>query len=117
LKPTTLSQAIATAALVLSLWGCSRAPVVTVKNESGRELQNVVLSGSGFTESIGTLGPAATHSVSPRVRGESGIRLQFDTAGQHYDSGEQGYFETSGGYHVSVAVDRQMKVAVDGKLN
>jgi hypothetical protein len=50
------------------------------------------------------------------VHGESGIRVQFDTAGQHYDSGEKGYFEASGGYHVSVAVDRQMKVAVDAKL-
>ena len=100
----------------MSLTSCSRGPVVTLKNDSASELHNVVLSGSGFTESIDTLRPATVHSFSPRVRGESGIRVQFDAAGQHYDSDEQGYFEATGGYRVSIVVDRRMKVAVDAKL-
>jgi hypothetical protein len=116
LKPATISHAVAAAAIAFSFAACSRGPVVTLKNDSGTELQNVVLSGSGFSQRVGTLAPAAVQSFSPRVRGESGIRLQFDTAGQHHDSGEQGYFEASGGYRVSVAVDRDMKVAVDAKL-
>ena len=98
------------------LAGCSRAPVVTLKNDSAAELQNVVLSGSGFSESVRTFPSAAVHSFSPRVRGESGIRVQFDAAGQHHDSGEQGYFEASGGYRVFVVVDHEMKVAVDAKV-
>jgi hypothetical protein len=116
LKAITVSRAIVAAVVALSFGGCSRDPVITLKNDSDSELQNIVLSGSGFTESIGTLRPAAVHSFSPRVRGESGIRVQFDAAGQHHDSGEQGYFEASGGYRVSIVVDPQMKVAVDAKL-
>jgi hypothetical protein len=104
-------------ALALSVVSCSRGPVVTIRNDSGGELQNVVISGSGFSENIGTLPPAATHSFSPRVRGESGIRVQFDAAGEHHDSGEQDYFEAGEPYRVSVTVDQQIKVAVDAKVD
>jgi hypothetical protein len=116
LKPLVVKYALAAAAVALSVAGCSRSPIVTLKNNSGRELQNVVISGSGFSERVGTLSSEGSHSFSPHVRGESGIRTQFDAAGQHHDSGEQGYFEASGGNRVSVVIDSEMKVAVYAKL-
>lgn len=72
-----------------------------------------MLSGSGFSEKIDVLPAGETHSFSPRVRGESGIRVQFDAPGQHYDPGEQGYFEAGEPYRVSVTIDPAMKVTVD----
>ena len=65
------------------------------------------------SQRIGDLPAGAEHSFSPSVRGESGIQVAFDAAGQHYDSGEQGYFEASGGYRVSVVIDPKMKVVVE----
>jgi hypothetical protein len=97
------------------LVSCSRSPVVTLRNDSGVQLQNIVVSGSGFSEKIDILLVGGTHSFSPRIRGESGIRVQFDAAGQHHDPGEQGYFEAGEPYRVSVMIDPKMNVAVDAK--
>ena len=74
-----------------------------------------MVDGSGFSEKINVLPAGGTHSFSPRIRGESGIRVQFDTAGQHYDSGEHGYFEAGEPYRISVTIDPKMNVTVDEK--
>ena len=95
------------------LAGCNHPPVVTLTNRSGVALTNVVITGSGFSERIGEFPAGAERSFSPTVRGETGIQVTFDAAGQHYDSGEQGYFEAGGGYRVSVVIDAQMRVTVE----
>ena len=109
----TAVRQIGLALLMIGLGSCERFPVVTVTNRSGVALTKVVIAGSGFSERIGDLPSGAERSFRPSVRGESGVQVTFDAAGQHYDSGEQGYFEATGGYHVSVVIDPQMKVSVD----
>jgi hypothetical protein len=89
---------------------------VTIANRSRVVLDNVVVSGSGFSIPVGHLGVDETRSLSPRPRGESGIRVAFDAAGQHHDSGEQGYFEGGNAYRVSITVDTAIKVTVNSSL-
>jgi hypothetical protein len=96
--------------------GCSDDPTITITNRSGQPLDNVVVSGSGFSESIGAMSPGAEREVAVAPRGESGVRLTFDVGEQHVDSGDQGYFEGSGGYHVSAKVQPDLTVLVLSEL-
>jgi len=110
-----ISQVVILAAIV-ALVGCSRAPVVTITNRSTNALANVVVSGSGFTNRIDSIAAGAESRLTVRPRGESGVRIEFDARGQRVDSGEQGYFESGGGYRVAVTVEPDLKVSVSSDL-
>jgi hypothetical protein len=101
---------------LVALAGCSRAPVVTITNYSSITLSNVVVSGSGFSERIGTVEAGGQHKLTVHPRGESGMRVAFDAGSQHVDSGDQGYFEASGGYRVSATVGTNLSVSVSSDL-
>lgn len=96
--------------------GCSDDPTITITNRSAKPLDNVVVSGSGFSESVGSMSPGEEREVAVDPRGESGIRLTFDVGEQHVDSGDQGYFEGSGGYHVTASVRADLTVSVSSEL-
>jgi hypothetical protein len=102
--------------LAAILVGCSGHPAVTVTNRSSTTLENLVVSGSGFSEDIGSLPSGAQRSFSPHPRGESGLRVAFDALGGHHTTAIEGYFEDSGGYRVSVSIDGHFKVTVDSTL-
>jgi hypothetical protein len=97
--------------------GCSDDPTITITNRSGEALDNVVVSGSGFSQSIEAMSPDAQREVAVDPRGESGVRLTFDVGEQHVDSGDQGYFEGSGGYHVAATVQPDLTVSVSSELS
>lgn len=103
-------------AAIVVLTGCSRAPVVTIANNSTEVLANVVVSGEGFSERIDIIAAGAATTLSVRPRGESGVRIVFDAGGRHIDSGEQGYFEAGGGYRVAVTVQPDLQVLVSSDL-
>jgi hypothetical protein len=103
-------------AAIVALAGCSRAPVVTITNHSSTTLSNVVVSGSGFSERIGTVGVGGQHKLTVHPRGESAMRVAFDAGNRHVDSGERGYFEAGGGYRVSATVDTNLSVSISSDL-
>ena len=103
-------------AAVVTLVGCSGAPVVTIANRSTNALANVVVSGSGFSNRIDNIAAGAERRLTIRPRGESGVRIEFDAGGQHVDSGEQGYFEARGGYRLAVTVAPDLRVLVSQDL-
>ena len=96
--------------------GCSRAPVLTISNRSPQTVINVVVSGTGFTQSVGNIAPGAEQRVSLSPRGESGVRIAFDASGKRVDSGEQGYFESSGGYRVKAIIETNLNVTITSDL-
>lgn len=100
----------------LAAAGCSRAPVLTIKNQSTLTLSNVVVSGSGFSESIMNIPAGEELRLRVRPRGESGVRLVFDAGKQHVDSGSQGYFEAGGGYRITATVETNLSVSVSEEL-
>ncbi len=93
--------------------GCSRAPVLTVRNDSSQTLSNVVVSGTGFSERISMLPSGVEHRLRVKPQGESGVRLTFDAGGQQVDSGIQGYIEPAGGYRVRVTVGTNLNVSIE----
>ena len=102
-------------AVAVALTGCSGSSVVTIANRSSVTISNVVLSGSGFTNRFESLAPGAEQHFTVRPRGESGLRVAFDAAGQKVDSGEQGYFEADS-YRVSAVVGTNLSVSVSSGL-
>jgi hypothetical protein len=97
---------------IMALSGCTRGANIDVVNRSTAELTNVVATGSGFTQSIGSIPAGEQRSVSVSVRSESDLRLDFDANGKHRTSGPQGYFE---GGKVTAIISPDFTVTVDEK--
>lgn len=102
------------AVVLLSTWvlflGCSSGPELSVSNQSSVTLSNVVVSGPGFTMALGTLNPGEVQRRIVHPNRDSSVRLQFDAAGRHMDSGQLGYFEDSALYRVSLTVTTNLEV-------
>ena len=102
---------------VVAIAGCFGGPVVvTVSNRSAAALENVVVSGSGLSEPVGTCPPGSQRSVPLRPVGEAAIGIAFEVAGKHYGSAEQAYIESSGGYRVVFVVQPDFKVTVSTEV-
>jgi hypothetical protein len=99
---TAIFVTVLTAAMVSS---CSH-PNVTIINNSQSELSNVVISGTGFSQTVGNIKIGAKQSILIKPSGESGIALAFDTAGKRHSSKPRGYFESSADkLNVTIAPD------------
>jgi hypothetical protein len=98
--------------LTMALSGCSRGANLNVINRSTAELTNVVATGSGFTQSIGSIPAGKQHSISVSPRSESDLKIDFDVNGKHFTSKPQGYFE---GGTVTATVSTDFSVTVDTK--
>ncbi|MFM7100941.1 MAG: hypothetical protein ACKO3N_07195 [Verrucomicrobiota bacterium] len=92
--------------------GCSRSPVIIVRNQSGLTLSNVVVAGSGFSEQVGILAPGDEHRMRVRPQADSGVRLTFEAGTQRGDSGPQGYLEARGGYRLTATIGTNLGVSV-----
>lgn len=98
------------------LSGCTGGTNLNVVNRSTAELTNVVATGSGFTQSIGSIPAGKQHSISFNIDGESALQLNFDAKGKHFTSGRQGYFESGLGTNKIIAtVSPDFTVIVDTK--
>jgi hypothetical protein len=89
----------------MAISGCTRSPNLNVVNRSTAELTNVVATGSGFTQSLGSIAAGEQRSISVSPRGESDLRLDFDANGKHFTSKPQGYFEGSSKVTATVSPD------------
>ena len=110
--------AFATLALVVAILaiGFPKNPIVFVHNRSGMALENVRLHGSGFSETIPRIEAGETFVLRVAPRGESGMAVAFDAAGEHREFPEEGYFEPRGGYRVRIEIAPELEVAIDSRL-
>jgi hypothetical protein len=100
----------------LVLVGCSPQNQVVVINQSNLQLRDVLVSGSGFSEQLGTIAPHEERRVVVHCRGESGLKISFKTDGNDVSFGPGGYFEGSGGYQVTATVSKDLGVSVKSEL-
>ena len=70
------------------------------------------VSGSGFSDRIGTIAPHARVRLVVRPQGESGLHMQFNVDGKAVSFGPDGYFEGSGGSLITATVSRDFAVNV-----
>jgi hypothetical protein len=72
------------ALLAALLAGCVSGVPVSVTNQSATELIQVRVAGTGFAETISSIAPGATETISIRPKGESGLKVTFDAKGDRY---------------------------------
>ncbi len=98
------------------LVGCTRGANLTIVNRSMTELSNVVATGSGFTQAIGSIPAGGKRRVTVQPTGESGLQLDFNANGKHFTSAPQGYFEAGSQFKVTATVSLDFTVTVDARL-
>ena len=97
------------------LSGCTGGTKLNIVNRSTTELTNVVATGSGFTQSIGSIPAGKQRNVSVNPRSESDLRLDFNANGKHFKSVPQGYFEGGSSIKVTATVSPNFTVTVNTK--
>ncbi len=106
-----LSFRIIFLAAVVALGGCSQAPLVTVRNNSGVTLSNVVVSAAGFSNRIASIAPGGQRRLALQARGEFDLRFTCDAAGLRIDSGGHP-FGSDGGYKIVATVRTNLEVVL-----
>lgn len=102
--------------IVLGLPGCSRHPQVTVRNQSGVTITNVVISGAGFSEKLGDIVAGGSAKAAVRPTSDSGLRVAFDANGKRLHPPEDGYLEASPHYRVTATVAPDFSVKVESSI-
>lgn len=95
---------------------CSRHPRVAVLNASADPLTNLVVSGSGFSEPLGSLAPGEQKTVEVRPSADTGLAVTFEAKGTNHAPPADGYFEASGLYRVRATVRPDFSVKVESEL-
>ena len=98
--------------MLFSAVGCKQGAKLTVINDSKATLENVVASGEGFTEFLGSIPQGNQRHATIQPTGESSLKLEFDVDGKHFASEPSGYFEASGHYKLTVTVRSDFSVTV-----
>jgi len=80
-------------------------PSICIQNKSPATLTNVVVSGNGFSQSLGTMAAGAEAKISLNSHGKSGITVTFDANGQHYNSGQHEYIAGGPGERFTATVE------------
>jgi len=94
------------------LVGCSGSPEVELRNDSPQTVSNLVVSGTGFTERIGTVRAGEGRRFRVRPTGESGVRIEFEVGGRRVDSGSLGYVEPRVGSRIRAVIGTDLEVRV-----
>ena len=102
--------------ILLFTVSCSRHPRVTVVNASAEPLANLLVSGSGFSEPLGTLAPGEKKTVEVTPSADTGLSLTFDAKGTTHAPPADGYFEASGLYRVTATVRPDFSVKVESEI-
>jgi hypothetical protein len=104
-----VSAIIVAAAL---LCGCVAGVPVSVVNHSAAQLTSVVVSGSGFSETIASIAAGDTATVRVRAREEAPIKVAFEVDGQRY-SATSSESLVNGGSAVVATVDADFTLSIE----
>lgn len=102
--------------VAMLLSGCVSGVPVNIDNQSSSDLTNVVVSGNGFSESVGTIRASSSATVRVRPKGESGVKVAFEVNGQRYYGIEDGYIENDTLYTVDVTVGADFSISIKAGL-
>ena len=106
----------ALAAVALLLAGCVSGVPVRVVNQAKSKLEHVVVSGDGFSVNVGTIAPGATETVSIRPRGETAVKIAFESGGQHYSAVTEGTIANDNVNTVRAVVGEDLSIVLTTPL-
>jgi hypothetical protein len=108
-----LRRSLVLACTCIALSGCINGIPVSVTNHSRATLSNAVVSGSGFSESLGTISPGGTETVRVRPRGQTQVKIAFEVDGQRYSSTTVDYIENDEVHGLRVGVDADFTISIE----
>ena len=108
MRTKTVAGAVAllsTAVFGLLIWrGYFGPPVVTVRNDSGSLVRQMILEGNGFSRTLPDLAPGGSITTIVRPRGESSLKISFVLNDRPVTKDDMTYLESGGGYRTSVTI-------------
>jgi hypothetical protein len=87
-----------------------------VANDSGASIEQVVISGVGFTEPLGAIADGASVDRSINCGAESGLSVSFQVASTSYYYDDLAYIESCGAYRVRLSIKPDRSVAVVSEM-
>ena len=90
-----------------------RGAIIKVKNNSGTDLTNLVISGNGFSNTIPKLKSNESTSIQVFPKGESSLTVQFLSNGKEFNLPQDTYFEGTGQYSVFVEIKDDLTVNIE----
>jgi hypothetical protein len=101
----------------LAFMCCSPQSQLIVVNESNVELRDVVATGSGFSQRLGTIAPHTQRRVAIHSQGKSALEVRFKAGERVVSSGPDEYFEGSGGYRITATIWQDLHASVKSELS
>jgi hypothetical protein len=98
------------------LSGCISGVPVSIENQSSSDLTEVVVSGKGISESVGTVRAGGSEVVHIHPRGETQVKVAFVVDGQRYSGTLDGTIENDNVNTVKATVDAGFSVSVVAEL-
>jgi LEA14-like dessication related protein len=99
------------AATLLS--GCVSSVPVTIANNSRAQLGNVVVSGSGFSESVGAIAAGGRVTAHVRPPGETQLKVAFEVDGQRYSAMTSERIANDGASSIEATVDMDFTITLE----
>ena len=86
---------------------------VNVRNNSDKYLENIVVSGAGFSYHTGSMGTPRTWAFGAHPQLRFDVHMAFDVNGQHYDLSGRTWLLPFGSSIVTLWVDEQLRLHAD----
>jgi hypothetical protein len=101
---------------VAFLGGCVSGVPVSVTNQSTTALHQVVISGKGFSEQVGSIAAGATETIRIRPREETTVKVAFEADERRYSAATETAIENNDLYIVVVNVSADFTISIETPL-
>ena len=98
------------------LAGCISGVPVSIENQSPSDLTDVVVSGKGFSESVGRVRAGGSELVRIHPRGETQVKVAFAVDGQRYSGTLESTIDNDNVNTVKATVGADFSVSVVAEL-
>ena len=94
------------------LTGCISGVPVSIENQSSSDLTEVVVSGKGFSESVGKVGAGRSELFHIRPKGETQVKVTFTVDGQRYTGTLEGTIENDNVNTIKATVSADFSISI-----
>jgi len=98
------------------LSGCISGVPVSIENQSSSDLSEVVVSGKGFSETVGTVRAGGSELVHIHPRTETTVKIAFAVDGQRYSGTLDGTIENDNVNTIKATVSADFSTSVTAEL-
>lgn len=91
-------------------------PRITIRNNSDVKIEDIILTGSGFSQNIYKVTPWSSVKIIVIPEGESGLKIEFKAGSRQFEKDDLAYIEKSGGYFVIITINDSFGISSESGL-